>query len=303
MRKDNKIKLVFTDYDETFCDNGKEPSKEALDVKDTLLNNGAKVVLVSGRPVKEIKIIAKKYNFSNIFITELGSILFINGEEILNHGNLRKYVGCPKYKEFINYLDSEKINSHDAIFKIKAVDLVLNEAIKNKQKLRLYTPRDGFPGDPETNTACKKGSVLLRGFIDVQPINSFLEVEAPFLEVIDNALVSDETEHAYYLIIKGANKESAARIIQQKLNIREENTIGLGDSFADLALSLISNKFILMKNAFNHSPKIMEDFKEYLYKVLSLEYEVNKVLDKVIISKKEGSLAWAEEVNKLFLAQ
>lgn len=149
-------KLVVTDWDGTFAEQASSPRPEAIQAKDELLSLGSLVVLVSGRSIKETTDYVRDYGLSPEFIAELGTVVYHNGKEIINHGNLRKYEGSASYSEFARYLDEEGVNAHDAMFRIGAVDKVLNESQQKGMSLKIFTPKDGHPGESGTNLMERK---------------------------------------------------------------------------------------------------------------------------------------------------
>lgn len=290
--------LVATDWDGTFSDQGSVPRPEAVKAKDRLISTGAFVVLVSGRSSKEVLKYVTDYGLSPEFIAELGTVVFHEGKELINHGDLRKYEGQSLYSEFIHFLDDEKISAHDSMFQIGIVDKVLDVAQKNRMYLKIFTPKDGRPGENGTNVMEKKGTVLLRGNIKTDIVNTMLEQEAPFLEIKDNGLVEDNSgDHAYHLLIKGANKDSAVVLLQKLLNIQKSDCIALGDSLSDLSLVFVVNRFYLMKNGLLHTPDILDRFRKEL-QGLSPEY-IEQIMNKIIITKENASLGWAEVINAI----
>ncbi|MBU1178380.1 Cof-type HAD-IIB family hydrolase [Patescibacteria group bacterium] len=283
------IKLILTDYDGAYANQGGKVLAPARKLKEILQKRGVIISLVSGRSIKETNRFVKSENFSPIFIAELGAIIFYKGEEITNLGDPSKY---KNNQSFIDYL--HRTNSHDAIYKIGAVDLLLEKAKTKKEKLSIFTPKDGRPGGTKNNIMRKKGTVLLRGKIDLKSFNKSLSNNFPYLEIIDNGFIeipnSDGTrDHAYHLVIKGANKYSAAKIIQKKLNCSYDETVAIGDSLADLELSKVCNKFILVKNPEIDPDVIVENFKRGIK-----ASEAKKFSEKIIITKNCGSLGWVE---------
>lgn len=291
-------KLVVTDWDGTFSEQGGSPRDEAIQAKDELLKNGSLVVLVSGRSSIEVLRYIKDYKLSPEFIAELGTVIYHQGKELINHGDLQNYHGAPLYNEFANYLDTQHMSAHDAIFAIGIVDKVLEIAQANKMPLRIFTPKDGHPGEAGVNVMKKKGTVLLRGKIETDIINSYLFQKAPFLEIKDNGLVEDKSgEHAYHLLIKGANKDSAVQLLQKLLNITKEESIALGDSLSDLSLALVVGRFYLMRNGLSHTPDMLERFRKTLQNISEEKQE--QIMKRIIITKENAGLGWTESINSL----
>ncbi|MBU1177990.1 Cof-type HAD-IIB family hydrolase [Patescibacteria group bacterium] len=288
------IKLILTDYDGAYANQGGKVLAPARKLKEILQKKGITVSLVSGRSIKEASKIVKENQLSPIFIAELGAIISYGEEEIINHGDLKSY---EDNDNFLNCLS--ETNSHDAMYIVGAVDLLLEKAKTRKEKLLIFTPKDGRPGDPKNNIMNKRGTVLLRGNIDLKLFNKLLLNNFPYLEIVDNGFIeisnSDETrDHAYHLVIKGANKCSAAEIIQKRLNCSHNETMAVGDSLADLELIRVSRKFMLVKNSEVNPGIIIEKFKNSL----SVD-DTQGLVKKIFVTEKCGSLGWVEGLESI----
>jgi HAD superfamily hydrolase (TIGR01484 family) len=291
-------KLVVTDWDGTFSEQGTTPRPEAIQAKDQLLSQGSFVVLVSGRSTKEVLKYIHDYGLSSEFIAELGAIVYHDGKEYINHGDLRKFDGTHLYQHFVHFLDDEKMNAHDAMFRMGFVDKVLSIASEHHMPLKIFTPKDGRPGEQGTNLMEKKGTVLMRGKVNTDIIDTLLEQETPFLEIQDNGLVEDNSgDHAYHLLIKGANKDSAVSLLQQLLGIKQSESIALGDSLSDLTLAFVVERFYLMKNGLTHTPDILGKFQKQM-EVLGIN-GVEEIMKRITVTKTDAGLGWAEAVNEI----
>ncbi len=292
-------KLVATDWDGTFSEQGGSPRIEAIRAKDQLIAAGAQVVLVSGRSVKEVLKYVNEYGLSPEFIAELGSVVYHKEKEFINHGDLRNYIGSPLYKEFVCNLDKENMSAHDAIFHLGIVDRILDQSQSLGAALKIFTPKDGRPGEKGANLMEKKGTVLMRGQIETDSITKLLEKQAPFLAFKDNGLVEDKSgDHAYHLLIKGANKETALALLLKLLKIKKNQSIAFGDSLSDVSLATVVEHFYLMRNGLMHTPDMFERFKKSLQQKLSPR-EIENVMKRITVTEKDAGLGWAEVVDEM----
>lgn len=139
----------------------------------------------------------------------------------------------------------------------------------------------------------------MRGAINIDDINELLNREAPFLEVKDNGLVEDQSgDHAYHLVIKGANKHSAVTLLQELLGIKKEESIGLGDSLSDLSLVSTVANFYLMRNGLVHTPDMLDKFRKSLEPNFP-PAEIEQIIERIQVTDAEAGLGWAEVVNNI----
>lgn len=266
------MRVIYTDVDGTlvgpggclFLDSKKNYTLEPAKTIVAALRKGIDIVMVSGRNRDQLREDARIMGLKN-YIAELGAeIIYDLGKRIV-----------PCLTDFATKESS------------------VYEEIKNRGIIeRLFSH---FSGHLEYHTPWSEEkryySHLLRGLIEVEEANRFLEMEgSPDLKMADNGRISQQGNltlvemHAYHLLPKSVSKAVALQRDQLERNIKKEEAIAIGDSWADLPLAKQVSTFFLVANGPADDPSLQTALAQY---------------DNVFLTKNEKGLGWAEAVKSV----
>ena len=130
-----------------------------------------------------------------------------------------------------------------------------------------------FPGRLEWHTPWHRQrelSLLFRGKIDVAEANRFLDQQGRTdLRLIDNGAIFrpmegvDGPAHAYHLIPAGSSKAKAVEFHMGVRGYAREETIAIGDSVEDLAVSEVVGRFFVPANGPERDAGLREAVSNY----------------------------------------
>ena len=268
-----EIKVVYTDLDGTMmgplgcflCNIKGEFIERPVRVLVEMLRRGVDLVPVSGRSGKQLLETARLLGIKN-YIAELGVERFYNfGEKVeFDTGGVNI-----EGEELLDYITATGV-----------VDWLLS---RYPRKVELHTPWSNF----------RDCTPLFRGLLDITEVNGLLEAEYPEFVVVDNGILQltsptlDVGElRAYHLVPRGVSKEKAVADDIRTRGFKRSQTIGAGDSDADLNLAGVVGVFFLMRNGFLANPR---------FSALLSEYE------NVVVTKGFLNEGWAEAMELAIL--
>lgn len=267
------VKVVYTDIDGTmvgpggclFKTAGGDWTVEAAETLVAAFKAGVDVVFVSGRNRNQLRETGRVIGVSN-YISELGA------EIIYNQGN-----------EIVSLVEG-----YDAGGK------TIYEAIRDRGVPELLFQRFGDRLEYHTpwSNELRFYSHLLRGHIDVEQANTWLAEQGYMdLKLVDNGQLASRSEslpdmeelHAYHLLPESVDKAGALRYDMKRRGFSREETIALGDSWADLPLAAEVGAFYLVKNGIMADPTLAAAIKDF---------------DNVIVTERPKTLGWSDSVRK-----
>ena len=267
-------KLLVLDLDGTLTNTKKEITPRNLEVLIRAQQQGTKLVLASGRPTYGIAPLADKLHMEQFG----GYILSYNGGEIIDWKTKKELYANVLPNTIIPQLyESAKQNkmailSYDGdrvITENPDDEYVLKEAYLNKMEIRasndflsdlsLPVPKCLIVGDPELLMTVESDlSIRLQGEISVY------RSEPYFLE----------------LVPLGIDKAQSLAVLLDKLGMKREEMVAIGDGYNDLSMIQFAGLGIAMANA---------------------QEPVKKAADYITLSNDEDGVAAA--VEKFFLVE
>ncbi|MFZ3062520.1 MAG: HAD family hydrolase [Actinomycetota bacterium] len=266
----SEVKVIYTDVDGTLLGPGgclflsakREFTLIPAQTIVSVLKRGIDIVMVSGRNREQLKEDARVLGFKN-FISELGAeIVYDLGKRIVP--NIVDFkVTQPTVFETI-----AKRGAPKALFE------------HYRGKLEYHTPWQ--TGRNYTH--------LLRGYVNVDEADKFLATHGfANLKLVDNGRISTTSPtlkvrevHAYHLLPKSIDKASALRLDQKERKIKKDETIAIGDSWADLPLASEVGVLFIVANGVREDGTLARKINEY---------------DNIFVTREEKGLGWAEAVN------
>jgi hydroxymethylpyrimidine pyrophosphatase-like HAD family hydrolase len=263
------------------------------DLDSTLLGPGGSLFLSSNckltlEPAKAI-LKCHKHQIDITFVSGRNSIQLFEVARILGVKNFLSELGCE-----ITYNLGEKVLYNIEGFNTKEDYLPIDKINESGVLELLFSKYKGFLEYHEPWEKNRQTTTLLRGFVNVDEVNSFLnEYSFEWLEIVDNGVIKrrgtcnpDIKEiHAYHLIFKGCGKFSGVIKDREIRSIKKENCIAIGDSISDMEIADAVGIFFLVKNGLLNHPDLLQKI-------------ANK--NNVFITEKEMGLGFAEVIN-LFL--
>lgn len=267
------IKLVLSDLDGTLFDNLKNISNLNKEAINKLTNLGIHFVLATGRPIEGVRPINKELNLdSSLTICYNGSLIIDNKtEKVLYKSTISGKVVKELYKEslrlntYFHFFNEEgklfttKENEYteveERINHIKAKVIDIKDIKDNDKFLKAM-----LVGSDEVITNAYNEVKMLDGINKVRSSKIFLE----FLNI-------------------NSSKGDALNFIKNYYNLKESETLAIGDANNDI--SMLKNAYIgvAMKNSFDEVFK----YASFITKS-NLESGVAYAINELILNKIEG---------------
>ena len=242
-------KLVTIDLDGTMLNQYGLVTENTKETIKKVKEKGIEVVIASGRPNDSIMTIAKEINCENYYISGNGAILYdIKKDEILYENTLKK----SKVLEIIKLCEENSIyyniyTEKEIIAKTLQYNVLyyykenLNKDEKNKTHINII--ENPYEYLLERNekiikiTICDNDKIVFNSIMrklkekdDVE----VLEVSHMSRKIIRQGTEEIPIEYFYTEIsAKDVNKWNAIKILAEKLNIKREEIIAIGDNIND----------------------------------------------------------------------
>lgn len=287
-------KIVFIDLDGTLLNQYGVVDEETKKSIKNIMERGTDIVIASGRPVDSTKQIAKEIGSKNYFISGNGAIIYdIQKDEIIYKEVIKK----EKVLEIIKICDENNI-----YYNIYTKDEILTKELKynvlyyykenqkkqEKNKTRINLVQDIYKYIEETGedilkiTVCDENKTIfdsiLKRLKKVKGVE-ILEVSHMSKKVIKNG--TDTTEINYFyteIMLKETDKWKAIEYLINKLNIKKEEIIAIGDNINDKKMIENAGLGIAMKG----STKEVIDIANYITEENNNEHGVSRALEKIM---------------------
>jgi len=225
------LKVLYTDLDGTLLGPGGSlfsgaeggTTGAAAAALLALREADVELVLMSGRTRRGLHEAARVLGAS-AYVAELGALLVLDGDEVIEDRGAFRGPG----------------SIADALARSGVAGLLLER----------------FPGRLEPVAPWTEVSVMFQGLVDVAEVETVLsEAGFDWLAFQDNGRLRrvlpelDVPEvRAYHLLPRGVSKATAVRRHQEARGVAREDTVGIGDSLADLAVAEEVGRFYLVAN-------------------------------------------------------
>ena len=266
------IKVVYTDLDGTMMGRGGSflhapDGSPTLDPARALLaahEAGIDVVPVSGRALTGLLYDARVLSLSTVIADMGAQIAYGFGREIVEN-----YGATP---------DGER-TPVQVMEQTGAIDLLL---ATHAGRLEFHAPWHRL----------RDCTQLFRGLVDPLEVEDLLERNGhDWLTIIDNGRLHGEylglpqgQAHVYHLLPKGVSKGAAVSIDRERRGIPIEDTLAIGDSYADLELAANAGVFVLVGDALEHDARLRP---------------IVEGSDNVIVTDRPQNLGWADTITAI----
>ena len=243
-------KLVAIDLDGTMLDSFGQVTENTKAVIQKTIEKGTDVIIASGRPIDSIKTIAKEIGSNKYFIAGNGALIYdIQKDEIL----YEKYMNKQKVLEIIKICEENSIAYNVYTDKtILATSLKYNVLYYHKENLKKQEDKRTHINIVENMyeyiqkmkeerflkiTICDDSKTVFQSII--RKLEKIKDIEILDVSHMSRKLIQQGTEEVpieyYYTEIssKDVDKWFAIEFLMQKLNLKKEEIVAIGDNVND----------------------------------------------------------------------
>ena len=267
-------RLVAIDLDGTMLNRYGIVTEKTKQVIEQVQKNQIEVIIASGRPIDSIKTIAKEIKSENYFISGNGAILYdIKKDEILYENTLKKSKVldiikiCEENSIFYNiYTEKEIISktlNYNVLYYYKEN---LNKDEENKTHINIVEDIYDYILNRDEKiikiTICDNNQTIFNSII--RRLNEIGEIEVLDVSHMSRKTIKQGTEDIaieyFYTEIsaKNVNKWNALEFLAEKMNIKKEEIITIGDNINDKKMIEGAGLGIAMQNGAPDVQKIAD---------------------------------------------
>lgn len=258
-------KLIAIDLDGTLLNSYGEITDKNREAIKYAINNGVEVVLASGRDPRTIEKMSQELQIKNFLIAGNGANVYdMNlGENIYeNFLNIEKALKvveiCKENSIFFNIYTTKGIVTESLEYNVK----VFNNENMNKPNLKrtnIEIVQDIYEY-VKNNTPnilkiiiCDQNKIIFNNILE--KIKNVRDIEVLDVEHMSKKIIKIGTEEYpieyFYTEVTNdnANKWTAIKYLTQKLNIKDEEVICIGDNINDFEMVKNAGVGIVMKNS------------------------------------------------------
>ena len=242
-------KLVAIDLDGTMLNPYGIVTENTKKILKKVQNNGIEVIIASGRPIDSIKTIAKEIESENYFISGNGAILYdIKNDKILYENTLKKQ----KTLEIIKICEENSIyyniyTEKEIIAKSLQCNVLyyykenLTKEEKDKTHINIVENVYEYIANREEKilkiTICDSDKVIFKSIM--KKLKEINEIEVLEVSHMSRKMIKQGTEEIpieyFYTEVsaKNVDKWNAIEVLAEKINIKSEEIIAIGDNIND----------------------------------------------------------------------
>lgn len=242
-------KLIAIDLDGTMLNQYGVVTQNTKDAIKKVQKSGIEVVIASGRPIDSIKTIAKEIKSEKYFISGNGAIIYdIEKNEIIYENILKKQKVldiikiCEENSIYYNiYTEKEIIAKNLQCNVLYYHKENLNKAEEEKTHIKIVENIYDYIANRDEKvvkiTICDKNQSIFNSIM--RKIRGIGEVEVLEVSHMSRKMIRQGTEEIpieyFYTEIsaKNVDKWDAIEILKEKMNIKSEEIIAIGDNFND----------------------------------------------------------------------
>ena len=270
-------KLAVVDLDGTMLNSYGIVTENTKNIIKNTIQKGTDVIIASGRPIDSIQSIAKDIGSNNYFIAGNGALIYdIKQNKII----YEKYMSKQKVLEIIKLCEENSISYNVYTDKtILATALKYNVLYYHKENLKKEESKktnisivknmyDYVKNMKEEKflkiTICDDSKTIFNSII--RKLKNISDIEVLDVSHISRKIIKQGTEEfpiEYYyteVSLKDVDKWNALEYLMQKLNIKKEEVITIGDNINDKKMIENAGLGIAMK----HSTPVVTDICDYI---------------------------------------
>ncbi len=243
-------KIIAVDLDGTLLNSYGMVTDETKKTIKNAIEKGTDVIIASGRPIDSIKTIANEINSKNFFIAGNGALIYdIKKDEII----YEKFLDKKKILEIIDVCENNSISYNIYIPEmILAKKLEYNvlyyhkENLKkdeeNKTKITIVENMKEYVKNSQNEkylkvTICDENKIIFNSII--RKLKNISDIEVLEVSHMSRKTIkqgTEETKIEYFyteISLKNVNKWTAIEYLLNKLNLKKEEVIAIGDNIND----------------------------------------------------------------------
>lgn len=258
-------KLIAIDLDGTLLNSYGEITNKNREAIKYAINNGVEVVLASGRDPKTMEKISQELGIKNFLIAGNGANIYDMNlgkniyENFLDTEKALKIITiCKENSIFLNIYTTKGVITENLDYNVKVFN---NENMRksNNKRTNIEIVDDLYEYVKNNNLdilkmiICDQNKIIFNNIL--QKVKSIKGIEVLDVEHMSKKIIRIGTEEYkieyYYTEVTNdkANKWSAIKFLIDKLKIRDEEVICIGDNINDYEMVKNAGVGIVMKNS------------------------------------------------------
>lgn len=289
-------KIAVIDLDGTMLNQYGIVTQNTKDAIKEAQNKGIEIIIASGRPIDSIKSIAKQIESKKYFISGNGAIIYdISKDETIYENTLKKQKAleiikiCEENSIYYNIYTEKEIVAKslqcNALYYHKEN---VNKEDKDKTHINIVENIYDYISNRDEKivkiTVCDKNKVIFNSII--RKLKEITEIEVLDVSHMSRKIIHQGTEEIpieyFYTEIsaKNVDKWNAIEFLKEKMNIKTEEVIAIGDNINDKKMIEEAGLGIAMGQSHPEVKKVAKQIT-----TSNLEDGVAKVLKEIVKNK------------------
>ena len=242
-------KIAVIDLDGTMLNQYGIVTQNTKDAIKEAQNKGIEIIIASGRPIDSIKAIAKQIESKKYFISGNGAIIYdISKDETIYENTIKKQKAleiikiCEENSIYYNIYTEKEIVAKSLQCNVLYYHKEnINKEDKDKTHINIVENIYDYISNRDEKivkiTVCDKNKVIFNSII--RKLKEITEIEVLDVSHMSRKIIHQGTEEIpieyFYTEIsaKNVDKWNAIEFLKEKMNIKTEDVIAIGDNIND----------------------------------------------------------------------
>lgn len=242
-------KIAVIDLDGTMLNQYGIVTQNTKDAIKEAQNKGIEIIIASGRPIDSIKAIAKQIESKKYFISGNGAIIYdISKDETIYENTIKKQKAleiikiCEENSIYYNIYTEKEIVAKSLQCNVLYYHKEnINKEDKDKTHINIVENIYDYISNRDEKivkiTVCDKNKVIFNSII--RKLKEITEIEVLDVSHMSRKIIHQGTEEIpieyFYTEIsaKNVDKWNAIEFLEEKMNIKTEEVIAIGDNIND----------------------------------------------------------------------
>ena len=289
-------KIAVIDLDGTMLNQYGIVTQNTKDAIKKAQNKGIEIIIASGRPIDSIKAIAKQIESKKYFISGNGAIIYdISKDETIYENTIKKQKAleiikiCEENSIYYNIYTEKEIVAKSLQCNVLYYHKEnINKEDKDKTHINIVENIYDYISNRDEKivkiTVCDKNKVIFNSII--RKLKEITEIEVLDVSHMSRKIIHQGTEEIpieyFYTEIsaKNVDKWNAIEFLKEKMNIKTEEVIAIGDNINDKKMIEKAGLGIAMGQSHPEVKKVAKQIT-----TSNLEDGVAKVLKEIVKNK------------------
>ena len=289
-------KIAVIDLDGTMLNQYGIVTQNTKDAIKEAQNKGIEIIIASGRPIDSIKAIAKQIESKKYFISGNGAIIYdISKDETIYENTIKKQKAleiikiCEENSIYYNIYTEKEIVAKSLQCNVLYYHKEnINKEDKDKTHINIVENIYDYISNRDEKivkiTVCDKNKVIFNSII--RKLKEITEIEVLDVSHMSRKIIHQGTEEIpieyFYTEIsaKNVDKWNAIEFLKEKMNIKTEDVIAIGDNINDKKMIEKAGLGIAMGQSHPEVKKVAKQIT-----TSNLEDGVAKVLKEIVKNK------------------